>query len=397
MTPERPNGATPAWEELVKLLVPAGELTALTWYPGDAAVRTELYKQLLMNVALGYFVYFQSDPDHPDWTPFLNSVFLLQPNPDDTYYLAHLRGSGVYRISGERGSVRLLTFSTGARMMATSEKPGEGYEQYDADALTLAQDGSFELILSHERPADWKGNWWHLDPNADYVLARQRSYAWGEERDARLAIERVDCAALKPRPSPAEISANMREMLGGFVPRLTKMWLQFQNAMRARDTVNRFEFADFGDIGAVRIQHYWQCIFELAPGEALILETDLPRTCRYWNVQLNDPLFNTIEYVYRQSSLNGHQARIDSDGRFRAVLALEDPGVPNWLDTGGYTSGTVMGRWYAADSQPLPAMRRVPVAELRRHLPADTPVVSGAQRATLLSARCRGAQLRRRW
>ena len=150
-------GALPSWEELINLLVPAGKLMELTWYPHDVPLRADLYRQLLMNVALGYFVYFQSDPDHPDWTPFLNSVFLLQPNPDDTYFLAHVRGSGIYRISGERGSVRLLTFSTGARMMGMSGTPGQGYEQYDADELKLAADGSFEVIMSHERPADARG------------------------------------------------------------------------------------------------------------------------------------------------------------------------------------------------------------------------------------------------
>jgi len=389
--------AIPSWNELVALLLPAGSLTELTWYPQDERVRADLYRQLLMNVALGYFMYFQSDPDHPDWIPFLNSVFLLQPNPDDTYFLAHVRGSGVYRICGERGSVRLLTFSTGARMMGMSAAPGQGYEQYDADELTLDDDGSFEVIMSHERPADAHGNWWHLDPGAEYILVRQRCYDWGAERDARLAIERIDCAELKPRPSAEQIAAAIRELLGGFVPRLTGMWLKFQNAMRSREVVNRFEFADFGNTGAVRIQSYWQCIFELDPGEALILETEVPKICRYWNVQLNDPLFNAIEYVYRQSSLNGHQARLDADGCFRAVLALEDPGVPNWLDTGGYSSGTVMGRWYAADSHPLPTMKRVPLAEVRRHLPAATPRVSAEERDGVLRGRARGAQLRRRW
>jgi hypothetical protein len=392
-----PAGAIPAWEELVSLLVPAGSLTELTWYPHDVGVRADLYRQLLMNVALGYFLYFQSDPDHPDWTPFLNSVFLLQPNPDDTYYLAQVRGSGVYRISGERGSVHLLTFATGARMMGMSATPGQGYEQYDADELTVAADGSFEVIMSHERPAGVRGNWWHLDPRADYILVRQRSYDWGRERDARLAIERIDCPNLKPRLTPEEITAKIQELLAGFAPRLTTMWLHFQNAMRSRDVVNRFEFADFGSIGAVRIQHYWQCIFELEPGEALILETELPARCRYWNVQLNDPLFNAVEYVYRQSSLNGHQAHIDADGRFRAVLALEDPGVANWLDSGGYTRGTVMGRWYGADSQPLPTMTRVSVSDLHQHLPAGTLQVSAQERERRLRARARGAQLRRRW
>ena len=37
----------------------------------------------------------------------------------------------------------------------------------------------------------------------------------------------------------------------------------------------------------------------------------------------------------RQSSLNGHQAVLDPDGVFRAVISARDPGVPNWLDTGG--------------------------------------------------------------
>jgi hypothetical protein len=385
------------WSELTELLRPAEELLALTWNPASDPQRAELYRQLLMNVSLGYFLYFQADPDHPDWTPFLNSVFLLQPNPDDTYFFARVRPGGEYGITGERGSVYMLTFTTGAGMMGLASTPGKGFDQYDAADLQLQHDGSFEVVLSSERPANHTGNWWRLDPRADYILARQRSYDWGVERDARLAIERIDHFSPKPRPSAAAIVADIRELLGGFTPRLTKMWLQFQNALRARGMINKFELADFGDIGAIRIQHYWQCVFELQPGTALVLETEVPRVCRYWNVQLNDPLFNTIEYLYRQSSLNGHQARLDSDGRFRAVLALEDPGIPNWLDTGGYTQGTVMGRWYASDSQPLPVIRAVPLTEVRQFLPPDTPQVTPEAREQQLRARVRGGQLRRRW
>lgn len=52
-----------------------------------------MYRQLLMNLSQGYFLYFQADADHPDWAPFLNSVYLLQPNPDDTYLLAPVRAT----------------------------------------------------------------------------------------------------------------------------------------------------------------------------------------------------------------------------------------------------------------------------------------------------------------
>jgi len=128
-----------------------------------------------------------------------------------------------------------------------------------------------------------------------------------------------------------------------------------------------------------------------------IRETELPARRPYWNIQLNDPYFNALEYVYRLSSLNGHTATISADGEFRAVIALEDPGVPNWLDPAGYKEGGIYGRWYDCDTNPTPVIKRVPLAELRRHLPAGTPVVTLEQRADELRRRVRACQRRRRW
>jgi hypothetical protein len=144
-------------------------------------------------------------------------------------------------------------------------------------------------------------------------------------------------------------------------------------------------------------QHYYQGLFRLEPGQALILETDLPETVRYWNVQLSDPLWNSIDWLNHQSSLNGRQVQIDSDGKFRAVIALDDPHVPNWLDPGGWHEGSMMLRWTEASSGPAPTLISVSVGELRDHLPADTPFVTPVERDIAVRARRRGVQLRRRW
>ncbi|MFO1466058.1 MAG: hypothetical protein U1F35_06415 [Steroidobacteraceae bacterium] len=383
------------WSEYVELLKPAGQLRDLLLDPASEQLRADLYRQLLMNVSLGYFLYFQSSPEHPDWAPFLNSVFLLQPNPDDTYLLAPVSGDGIYRISGTRGTVKLLTCGTGRNMMGMSAEPGRNFGYFDVDDLDLGPRGELEVILSAVRPADHRGNWWPLHPEAEFILVRQRSYDWGSEQDARLAIERLDPQALKPRLGIEDIDRRIRALLAGFAAQLSRQWLSYQKNARDRGLVNRLELTDLG--GSVAGQYYWQGIFDVGLDEALILETELPGKRPYWNVQLNDELWNAIEFVYRQSSLNGHQARIDSDGRFRAVIAHEDPGVPNWLDPAGSRQGMLIGRWYGCSSNPIPTLTRVPFARVRRHLPGDTPVVPAAERAAQLRARRIGAQLRRRW
>ena len=93
--------------------------------------------------------------------------------------------------------------------------------------------------------------------------------------------------------SAREIDRNLREVLGGYAERLSRIWLQYQNRIRDEGLVNKIEFTNFS--GAQPVQVYWQGIYQFAPDEALILETELPKKQRYWNVQLNDVLWNAID------------------------------------------------------------------------------------------------------
>lgn len=388
------------WEEYVELLKPAAALLERTLAPQDEQLRAELYRQFAMNLAQGYFLHFQSSPEHPEFSPFENSVFLAQPNPDAVYYYARVSGAGTYRVIGERGDAPVAGFAVGAAIIGMAETPGRGLGNFDIDDLTLDADGRFEVVFSQERPAGWTGDWLPLHADADFILVRQFSYAWGRERDVRLAIERLDAAStLKPRPPAAEIDQRLRELFGGYVRRLSQVCLGAVEAARRRGLVNRFGLTTFSDLGNGQDwpQAYFESVFELEPDEALILETELPDQRPYWNVQVIDALWNQAELVYRPTSLNGHQAVIDADGRFRAVLAHQDPGVANWLDTGGHTRGMLIGRWYRCSSQPTPQLTRVKLAELDRRLPADMRRISPAARADQLRERRLGAQLRRKW
>jgi hypothetical protein len=152
------------WSQYVDLLKAAAELEQLVWDPADEELRSALYQQFAMNLAQGYFLYFQADPRYPDWAPFENSVFLAQPNPDAVYWYSAVEGHGTYRVTGERGTARVLGFATGKHMIGMADPPGPGFNNYDLADLKTEADGRFEVIFSEQRPAGYSGNWLYLHP-----------------------------------------------------------------------------------------------------------------------------------------------------------------------------------------------------------------------------------------
>jgi hypothetical protein len=101
-----------------------------------------------------------------------------------------------------------------------------------------------------------------------------------------------------------------------------------------------------------------------------------------------------LDFTYHQTSLNGHQAVLDGDGKFRGVVAHSDPGVPNWLDTVGNASGVLIFRFYRFDREVTPTIRKVKMSELRRFLPSDTATIDAGSRADVLARRRRAARAR---
>lgn len=388
-----------SWSDYADLLKPAEELLARTAFPGSEAMKAQLWRQFAMNLSQGYFLLFQSTPDHPEFAPFENSVFLAQPNPDAVYYYAPVDGRGVYRVTGERGDAPVAGFALGNRIIGMDPMPGKGLGNHDFDDLEIGPDGRFEVIFSNERPADHDGNWIRLPEEADFILVRQFSYDWGNERDVRLAIERVDAPPVRPALTAGEIDAKLEHLFGGYVRNLSQISIGAVARCAERGFVNSFNVTSFAELGNGRDwpQAYFETVFDIGEDEALIIESELPEERPYWNIQVIDALWNQIDYVYRQSSLNGLQAKVDADGKFRAVLSHTDPGIANWLDTGGHRYGMLIGRWYRCSGHPTPLVTRVKFADLPTRLSEHAVRIDEADRREALRRRRIGSQLRRKW
>ncbi len=389
------------WPDYMQQLVPLGDRMAdLLHDPKDPQLRQEMYRFLHEMMSQGYFALQYQDTRYPDFWPMFNQAYpYFFANPDDAYYQAVVEDSGVYKISGFRGTTRIVDFEIGSGLFVpyAKGKLGPTLKHYDLDHdVHLGKDGSFQVILSAERPKGYKGDWWKLDANATFIWVRQISYDWAKEVDGRFAIERVDLPAIKPRDSAARIAEGMQHL-----PKWTESWaqavLKWVGRLRDQGLVNKVEAHDLSATGGISNQRYIEGMWDLQPDEALVLETEIPKQCRYWMFQLNDELTNTLDWNNRQITLNGHTARLDKDGKFRAVISSRDPGVPNWLDASGYQRGLITGRWKECSSYPDPKATKVNVADVRKYLPADTPVVTAEARDATIRARRKATQLRRRW
>jgi hypothetical protein len=171
--------------------------------------------------------------------------------------------------------------------------------------------------------------------------------------------------------------------LGDFLEENLKFFLSFSNPEAPNTFLPPLDGTAMGAAAENRpVIGSWK----LAPDEALIIEVTPPEGL-YWSYSLGNVWWETIDYGNRQSSLNGHQAVVDDDGKVRVVVAHQDPGVANWLDTAGHSEGPIILRCVRTETAPVPTTRLVPFDRLVEELPSGTRRISLSQRAEAINIR----------
>jgi hypothetical protein len=391
----------PSWADQMKALDGVSDTLIAKWRPDGAteAETQDMNKLALSILACGYLCRVYTDARRPVFMPLWNYAFNQGgPDPDYVYLTTEIDPDGVYRISGYRGTSRFVEITQQAFDMMSPAHMDGGTPlnvTHDLDDLTIGDDGYFSVVLSPERPSDHRGDWWPLNPKASRLLMRKCACDWNREIDASVAIDRIDGGG--EDMTPEEIARRFSD-LNAWIDGMISFDMQLVRYYREHHGINvLLRSTKIDEMGGLPQQAYYDGIHEIDDDEALIVETALPQQCRYWQILVADDRFSTVDWVNRQSSLNDAQARIDSDGKFRAVISRRDPGVPNWLDKADFPWGVIQMRFNRATDFPDATVTKVPVADVRTHLPADTPVVTQAARTEQLRLRREGAQLRRIW
>jgi hypothetical protein len=69
------------------------------------------------------------------------------------------------------------------------------------------------------------------------------------------------------------------------------------------------------------------------------------------------------------------------------VIAHEDPGVANWLDTFGHRRGNITFRYVRTQERPAAELTVAPLLDILAMLPSDTARVTPEERAGIIARR----------
>ncbi len=381
---DRAPDLTAAWAHLQERLSAAEQLVQSTPANKNRLDDASGMRHLMVLLAVGTDMALRADPD-----PVLavnrasmdDIVTWGLECPDCVYLNASLRAGETYRLFGNRGTARYVGLQTMDGIAATFNCL--------VDDLEVGADGSFEAILSAD---EHDGNWLRLTGDHPTLTVRNFLYDWDSEVPASLRIERIG-DEVAPAARSVELDASVSRQLhalGDFVYDNLKFFLDFGAMPPANGFIPPM---DMTEMGAAAENRPVIGRFELDPDEALILEV-LPPDGVYWSISLGNPWLETIHYGRHQSSLNGHQAVIDPDGIFRAVLSAADPGVANWLDTAGHSNGAMLLRCVRTETAPVPDTRVVKVGDVLSALPSHTTMTTPEERAHVIEARRRAVHER---
>jgi hypothetical protein len=361
-----------AWEAFCDRLKLAGSVLAREATPDDELTQAEGLRKLVRLIRMGFEASLEyGDTGHPEVYQLVTPTTVGEGETSDArYYQAMIDGTKTYRLSGQRGEAPYMEFTVYAGKIgldATSAQVGAITEQ----DLAVNPDGSFELALS---PDPQPGNWIRTTAQANVLYIRQYAHDWSHTRGASFEIRCDGVVGGRAPLSVAEVSGAL-ERTSAYVARSINIWAAIVDQRRAAPPNRFFVFEleqDSADAPEMPVGHRFSSgYFRLAAGEALLVTFAPAHDVPYWGLDTTSYWFEPLSWTDHRSHYNNRTVRYEPDGSVRIVIAADDPGVPNWIDTRGHLEGTMLFRW-SRTARPVPDIqaRIVPVNGLDRRGPA---------------------------
>jgi len=311
-------------------------------------------------------------------------------NPDNSYRIIPIAGDAKYEIKGRHfkqgpADVTFTLVSDYATSKTLASLIGRD--------LQVGADGTFVITVDPEA-AQGRENHIQSTPAALFLFIRDSRSDWRQLPNA-LQVVRLD-----PPKAPPLTEQQMAERAAATIVDDVPLVYWWSRLGQGQETNHMTApFRPGAAAGGLATQVNTNGIVILKDDEAAVLTIN-PAGAAFRDVVLQDYWYRTIEYWHRTSSMNNSQAIANADGTVTYVISINDPGVHNWLDTGGLHQVLVQHRWQGlppetADGQkPAIDIKIVKASDLDRSLPADMKRISSAERQNQLSERFRAYSTR---
>ena len=348
---------------------------------------------------------------------------LLYDNPDTIYRFIPVNKTSEYVLTGRlyEGIPADTTFSV---LEGTSGKTSSILSLADLD---VSPDGSFVITVSGDAAAPGQTNHLQLTSNSTLIAARNTLGDWVAEEPMELEVHRVSGppnslfaqlggfvllgSLVNDNPLLASIASLIPPLAIAEAPlvrgTLTALLMIVRGsnqeakymALATTDPVTgqlrqpnvMTEPASNAEFLANQLQS--NGYFQLADNQALVLTID-QAGAGFFNLPIYNDWTITNDYWNQQTSLNNDQAVVNPDGTYTLVVSPTDPGVANWVSTGGLNQGTISMRFQnvAEPTQDPPTVRSqvVSIDQLGTVLPGTTVYVTPTERVAQLAARLLG-------
>jgi len=302
-------------------------------------------------------------------------------NPDSIYRVIPISGRERYEIRGQVGPHRMTEnyFTLWDDAMGT-----EGL--LNGDDLVTDADGSFVISVDADPPAVRSNHVQSTDKAHEFYI-RDVMLDWGADDPNWLEIFR-----LGPPPSTPPLTVDEQaQRTADYMHKFADFSHSLSKGM-TRGRPNRFHLAHSADQGgALRNQVYVGGHFLLEDDEAFVIDVN-DGGARYFTVPISNVWGTTMGIMDRTGSLNKAQSEPNADGTWTYVISKSDPGVHNWVDPCGLSSGILTLRMAEfPDQRPAEGLAAsgqvVKLADLESVLPPGTREVTADERATQLADR----------
>lgn len=303
-------------------------------------------------------------------------------NPDNCYRLIGIYPGARYELRGwPVGKAPASVTFTLTENYGTSKT----IQTADYDGLRKEADGSFTLVIDGDPPGN-RGNHLRSGPTVKFLFIRDSMQDWAEETPLALTIKRID-APDSPPLSDTQIAERAINAMVDEVP--LYYWFTRLCSGRPNNTASKPEVS--AALGGLVTQAGIQGRFTLDDDDAYIF-TMSSAGASYFSLWAYDWWFRSIEYWNHTSGLTASMMTPDADGRFTAVLSLNDPGVHNWIDPVGLREVLILARWQGLPRQIVGAgpqfdFKGVKLKNLMASLPEGTVTITPAQRRHQLQQR----------